>query len=122
MAKKDPEQRIKYYETVREHSLALINKAEEAIQHMEAFGDDFAGVFEKTRKRHNSLLNKIVKLTERERKKDGVTAKVDVKTGKKAKPLTSKSKPSTSKPKPLTSKPKPSVSEPGSASQPEAIG
>jgi len=108
VAKKDPEQQIKYYEIVREHSLALTHKAEEAIQQMKAFGDDFTDVFEKTRKRHDSLLNKIAKLTERERKKDEASPKVAVKKAKKAKPLASKAKPS--------------AAEPGSASKPEANG
>ena len=97
MAKKDPELRMKYYESVREHTLAMIHKAEEAVQQLKALGDDFSDVFEKSSKRHSSLLNKVVKLVERDRSKFEDSAKAALKKVKmvkkakevkKAKPLT----------------------------------
>ena len=99
VAKKDQEQRIKYYESARELTLAMIQKAEQALQQLKKFGDDFSGIFEKTAKRHNSLLNKIDKLVERDRKKYGGAEKVDMKKVKGAKPLTSKPKSPASKAK-----------------------
>ena len=105
VAKKDQEQRIKYYESARELTLAMMQKAEDALQQLKEFGDDFSGIFAKTAQRHHSLLNKIDKLVERDRKKYGGAAKVDMKKVKKvmkvegAKPLTSKPKPPASKAK-----------------------
>ena len=71
VAKKDQEQRIKYYESSRELTLAMMQKAEDALQQLKEFGDNFSGIFEKTAQRHHSLLNKIDKLVERDRKKYG---------------------------------------------------
>ena len=117
MAKKDPELRMKYYESVREHTLAMIHKAEEAVQQLKALGDDFSDVFEKSSKRHRSLLNKVVKLVERDRKKFEDAAKAalkKVKMVKKAKDV-KKAKPLTPKPKP------PAAKKPRSPSRPEIL-
>ncbi len=77
MAKKDPALRMKHYEAVRELTQAMAAKSDEAIQHLKAFGDDFAEVFEKTSKRHNALLGKISKRIERELKKSTAVLKGD---------------------------------------------
>ena len=114
MAKKDPDQKMKYYESVRDHSLVMIQKAEEAMQQLKAFGDEFSDVFEKTSKRHNSLLNKVAKLIERDRKKLDDSAKVALTKVKKITKVEGA--------KPLTSKPKPPASKKrSSASQPEGL-
>ena len=114
MAKKDPELRMKYYESVREHTLAMIHKAEEAVQQLKALGDDFSDVFEKSSKRHSSLLNKVVKLVERDRRKFEDSAKAALKKVKKAKEV-KKAQPLTPKPKP------PAAKKPSSPSQPEIL-
>lgn len=105
MAKKDQERKIKYYESVRDHSFALIAKAEEALEQIESFGDDFSDVFEKTHKRHNSLLKKVAKLIERERKALGGRPKNKAKPTKTVKLPAAKAKSSSSKAKPITAKP-----------------
>lgn len=102
---KDQEQRIKYYESVRDHTLALIGKADDALKHIKSFGDDFTDVFEKTHKRHNSLLNKVTNLIDREQKKFARVAKDQVKPAKKAKIPASKTKATASKPKPTVTHP-----------------
>ncbi len=135
MAKKNPAQKMKYLEIVRKNTLAVIQKTEASLQNMKAFGSDFDKTFEKTRKRHARLLNKVTKIIDRERKKSVETPKGDVKSGKKAaatagkpkpaastaKPSTAKPKPSTAKPKPAAAKAKPSASKRGSPGQLDAI-
>ena len=61
--------RIAYYEAVRKHTLGIIAQTEKSIQKLEAMGDEFADVFAKTRKRHQSLLDKIDKRIANEIKK-----------------------------------------------------
>ncbi len=122
MAKKNAEQLVKYYESVREHTVGMIAKTEEAMQNMKAFGDEFADVFEKTRKRHSSLLDKIGKRIEREVKKAADTAKAAVTANaaatseKKPKAPATEAKPVTAKPaapsKAKASKPKASKAAP----------
>lgn len=125
MAKKDPDLRTKYYQSVREHTLAIMQKAEEAVQQLKGLGDDFSDVFEKTSKRHSALLNKVVKRVEREQKKFEDTAKAALKEFKKTKEVKAKDIKKTKdvkKTKPATPKPKPpAAKKPSPPSQPEIL-
>ena len=119
MAKKDPDLRTKYYQSVREHTLAMVHKAEEAVQQLKGLGDDFSAVFEKTSKRHSALLNKVVKRVERDQKKLEDTAKAALKKAKKATQAKAKD---VKKTQPVTAKAKPpAAKKPSPPSQPEIL-
>ena len=119
VAKKDPDLRTKYYQSVREHTLAMVHKAEEAMQQLKGLGDDFSAVFEKTSKRHSALLNKVVKRVERDQKKLEDTAKAALKKAKKATQAKAKD---VKKTQPVTAKAKPpAAKKPSPPSQPEIL-
>ena len=125
MAKKDPDLRTKYYQSVREHTLAVVQRAEEAVQQLKGLGDDFSAVFEKTSKRHSALLDKVVKRVERDQKKLENSAKAALKKLTKAKEAKAKDVKKTKvvkKAKPATPKPKPpAAKKPSPPTQPEIL-
>ena len=116
VAKKDPAQRMKYYEGVRELTRALAETAEEAVLQLKALGDDFADVFEKTHKRHNALLDKVSKRIERELKKSPVAPKAAA--PKSDSPKTAVKKANATAPKVI--KPKKPAKKPSPVSKPVA--
>jgi gas vesicle protein len=119
MAKNDPVLRAKYYQSVREHTLAVVHRAEEAVQQLKGLGDDFSAVFEKTSKRHSALLDKVVKRVERDQKKLEDSAKAALKKLTKAKEVKAKV---VKKAKPVTPKAKPpAAKKPIPPSQPEIL-
>ena len=125
MAKNDPDLRTKYYQSVREHTLAVVQRAEEAVQQLKVLGDDISAVFEKTSKRHSALLDKVVKRVERDQKKLEDSAKAALKNFNKAKEAKAKDVKKTKvvkKAKPVTPKPKPpAAKKPSPPSQPEIL-